>query len=38
MGKINNFLTIDVSGNTPVNGMGMPPQNQAAMHTINNNN
>jgi hypothetical protein len=35
MGKINNFLTIDVSGNTPVNNLGMPPQTSAAMHTIN---
>ncbi len=28
-------MTIDVSGNTPVNNLGMPPQTSAAMHTIN---
>jgi hypothetical protein len=33
--KINNYLTIDVSGNTPVNGLGMPPN--TGLQTINGN-
>jgi hypothetical protein len=35
--KINNYLTIDVSGTTPTNGLSMPPsgQNMHAMQTIN---
>lgn len=35
--KINNYLTIDVSGNAPVNGLCMPPSATAGLQTINGN-